>query len=148
MARATANGFTVTKPWGDSARYDFAVERNGIFQRVQVKSTAARSGPSYICNTIGGPSNKNRKYDSKHVDFFAIILVPEEVWYIIPVGALGRERSCFNLNPQNPTHRYFKYLEAWHLLKQAVGVDINAEADASSVYQAPSSESAPLVSGF
>ena len=29
MARAAEQGFRVSKPWGDSARYDFAVEENG-----------------------------------------------------------------------------------------------------------------------
>src|SRR5438552_12970322 len=39
MARAAAHGLTVSKPWGDSARYDFIVEQRGRFRRVQVKST-------------------------------------------------------------------------------------------------------------
>jgi hypothetical protein len=38
MARAAEHGLRVTKPWGDSAKYDFAVERQGRFLRVQVKS--------------------------------------------------------------------------------------------------------------
>jgi len=42
MARAAEHGLCVTKPWGDSARYDFAVEHNGHFLRVQVKSTKSK----------------------------------------------------------------------------------------------------------
>ena len=39
MTRAAEHGLCVTKPWGKTARYDFAVEHEGHFVRVQVKST-------------------------------------------------------------------------------------------------------------
>ena len=41
VARAAHHGLTVSKPWGDTARYDFIVEHGGRFQRVQVKSTTS-----------------------------------------------------------------------------------------------------------
>jgi hypothetical protein len=118
MARAAAQGFTVTKPWGDSARYDFAVEWSGCFQRVQVKSTASRSGISYVCNVVRGGPDVRLRYTEKDLDFFAILLIPEELWYIIPVAGMGRERASYLLQPHNPKNRYFKYFEAWHLLKE------------------------------
>ena len=36
MVRAVEKGYQVSKPWGETARYDFAVERDGHFVRVQV----------------------------------------------------------------------------------------------------------------
>jgi PD-(D/E)XK endonuclease len=39
MARAATHGLCVAKPYGDSARFDFAIEHHGHFLRVQVKST-------------------------------------------------------------------------------------------------------------
>jgi hypothetical protein len=42
MARAAEQGFQVSKPWGETARYDFVVEAAGRFVRVQVKSTMFR----------------------------------------------------------------------------------------------------------
>ena len=96
MARASANGFTVTKPWGDSARYDFAIEKQGRFQRVQVKSTASRDGDSYACNVIwSAPHGRSRKYSAKDIDFFAIFVVPDEAWYIIPIRELTRGGARF-----------------------------------------------------
>src|SRR6266545_6704869 len=61
MARAAAHGFTVSKPWGDSARYDFAIEHNGVFHRVQVKSTSyqsAKGRKAYLANTISRPPQR------------------------------------------------------------------------------------------
>jgi hypothetical protein len=39
MTRAAEHGVMVSKPWGDSAPYDFMIEHNGRVLRVQVKST-------------------------------------------------------------------------------------------------------------
>jgi len=39
LAQATALGFAVAKPWGDSRRYDFVVDSGYGLWRVQVKST-------------------------------------------------------------------------------------------------------------
>jgi hypothetical protein len=39
MARAAELGLRVTKPWGDNAPYDFAVESDGHFLRIQIKCT-------------------------------------------------------------------------------------------------------------
>jgi hypothetical protein len=49
MTRAAERGFNVSKPWGDSARYDVSLEHNGRFLRVQVKSTELWTGASYRC---------------------------------------------------------------------------------------------------
>jgi hypothetical protein len=35
MTRATALGFRVTKPWGDTAPYDLATEYHARFRRIQ-----------------------------------------------------------------------------------------------------------------
>src|SRR5438132_5802100 len=133
MARAAAHGLTVSKPWGDSARYDFIVEQRAVFRRVQVKSTLQtakhKNGPrgAYLCNTISrGPGGKVRTYSPADVDFFALFAIPLDLWYIVPVSALRlpgrgacreRSRTALLLDTTRPGNRYFKYLEAWHLLR-------------------------------
>ena len=49
MTVAAGLGFTVAKPFGDSARYDVIVENLGRFLRMQVKSTEQWTGSSYVC---------------------------------------------------------------------------------------------------
>ena len=128
MARAAAHGLTVSKPWGDSARYDFIVEHAGRFHRVQVKSTTmympARGNHrgSYMCNTVSRNSDwKNaRHYDAAQIDFFAFYIIPEDVWYIVPIAVVRCARFAVSLNPYKRDNKYFRYLEAWHLLKSRV----------------------------
>ena len=50
MTRATELGFIVSKPRGDMAPFDLALEHHGHFARVQVKRTTFRRGNSYKCH--------------------------------------------------------------------------------------------------
>lgn len=117
MARAAKEGLRVSKPHGDSARYDVVVEYGGRFLRVQVKSTMyrRRNGASYSLNVLGP---RRKKYRPGSVDLFAIYLIPRDEWYIIPFRAIGRTRSSLHFTPGGKRTRYERYREAWELLKR------------------------------
>src|SRR5579862_4425677 len=111
MAEAAENKLEVTKPLGDSAHYDFAVEHQGKFARVQVKSTVAKCGRGYGCTVRGsqGPYGRNA------FDYLAVYLILEEMWYIIPAKNIrGQWAVCLYPNLSNA--KYEPYREAWHLL--------------------------------
>jgi hypothetical protein len=113
MAEAAQRGLSVSKPWGDSERYDVGVEHNGEYQRVQVKSVSWHKGLSYRCG-IGC----SRAYKSSEIDFFAIFIVPEELWYIVPVqAALATGNRTLCITPSRKENRYEVYREAWGLLR-------------------------------
>ena len=115
MAAAAEHGLSVSKPWGDSERYDVGVEHNGQYRRVQVKSVSWHKGLSYRC-TIGARGT-SRAYESHELDFFAIFVVPEEIWYIVPVqAALATGNRTLCLTPSRKENRYEVYRAAWHLL--------------------------------
>jgi hypothetical protein len=113
MAAAAEHGLSVSKPWGDSERYDVGVEHNGQYRRVQVKSVSWHKGLSYRCG-IGC----SRAYRSDEIDFFAIFIVPEQLWYIVPVqAALATGNRTICLTPSRKKNRYEVYREAWLLLR-------------------------------
>ena len=117
LARATAQGLTVSRPWGDSAAYDAVVENSCGLYRVQVKSSTFRQCGAYKCITVlrekGGVIVPYRR---DQIDFFAFYLIPEDLWYIIPVSELSGKRAVL-LNPLDRKSPYFRYLEAWYLLR-------------------------------
>jgi hypothetical protein len=119
MARAAAHGLTVSKPWGDSSPYDCVVESDRVFNRVQVKSTAKFRDNAYECaiNDLVAKTRR-RRYAPGDFDFYAIYLVREDLWYVIPASAVERKRAIA-LNPHYRKSRYISYLEAWHLLAGA-----------------------------
>jgi hypothetical protein len=115
MTLAAEQGFSVAKPWGDSQRYDVTVEHKGKFVRVQVKCTMARFGKKgYLCSfTAPGRA----PYRAKEVDFFAILVIPEDVWYILPIAVILRLKVNILLAPRRKGQKYERYMEAWELLR-------------------------------
>jgi hypothetical protein len=109
MTLAAARGFMVSKPWGDSSRYDVSLEQDGRFVRVQVKSTVGRC---YLCALHGGD---RRLYTTLEVDYFAIYVVPDGIWYIFPVKRL-LGMTAVALTPHCKGHKYERYKEAWRML--------------------------------
>jgi hypothetical protein len=114
VARASELGLPVSKPWGDSESYDFVVGRPGKFVGVQVKSTTIENGGGYVCviRKQGGA------YTRGSFDFVAAYVVPEDVWYIIPVKDI-RGRENMSLCSNSPRNENEKYREAWNLLREA-----------------------------
>jgi hypothetical protein len=111
MARATEHGLSIAKPWGEMSRYDFAIEHNGHFVRVQVKCTINRRRNSYTCNV----SSNGIPYAPNQLDFIAAYAIEADAWYIIPAAATGNQRHIL-LSPHLTNSKYHKYKEAWHLL--------------------------------
>ena len=125
MAKAAGMGLSVSKPLGDSQRYDVLVENGKRILRVQVKSTIyRRRGNEYSLNVMG-PGRK--RYEEGTVDFFAVYLIPEDEWYIIPYAALGKKLTL-HFAPGGGRQKYRRYREAWNLFwdRQRETVEIQA----------------------
>lgn len=121
MAKAAEMGFKLTKPWGDSASYDVAIEQKGRFLRIQVKSTICREHGRKPEHTKGMyvasmRRSSGRPYRQSDFDFLAVYVIPKDVWYVIPV-AIAMQRSGIRVRPGYADNRYERYREAWHLLK-------------------------------
>jgi hypothetical protein len=118
LKKATSEGLTVSKPYGESAKYDFVVEHHGRLSRVQVKSVSIQERGLYQLKTVSG-STKKHFYTSAQVDFIVAYILPVEIWYVIPIRAL-QFRKTIRLGPDRPAGRPLeRYREAWQLLRLA-----------------------------
>ena len=97
MAKAMFHGYKISKPWGDSSAFDIGVESGRRILRVQVKSTANRTGTGYLCQ-FKPNATKKQDYTLQQIDFFAGYVIPQDRWYIIPakviLGARRKHASC------------------------------------------------------
>ena len=110
MARASREGLQVSKPYGESASYDFIVESGALCSRIQVKSTRQRVHNGFVCNVRG---SSRTTYELDSFDFAAVHVIPLEVWFIIP--RTTTQVGIF-LRPGKSNSKYYEYEEAWHLL--------------------------------
>jgi len=117
LHKAVSLGFKVTKPWGDSERYDFVLDSGARLWRVQIKSTSALHAGGYQIQPIHYVYGvKKLAYTSDEIDALAAHIVPLDVWYILPVSALGSGTSL-RLFPDGgcKTARFEHHREAWDL---------------------------------
>jgi hypothetical protein len=104
-------GFRVSKPWGDSDRYDFVVDAGVGFWRVQVKHTRCRRRKKYCLNLVTG----GRSYNAEQIDFLAVYVEPEDLWYVLPIEIVASSQGL-GLYPFSRRSKFERYREAWCLL--------------------------------
>lgn len=117
--KAVSMGFGVAKPYGDSERFDFIVSSGRRLWRVQVKSVYKSSYRGYGVRACGNRNRGEEMYTADEIDVLVVYLVPEDVWYVIPIRALGK-RYCLYFHPngrRREMYQYEQYREAWWLLK-------------------------------
>jgi hypothetical protein len=114
FARAASLGFSVLKPWGESGRYDLAVDSGHGFWRVQVKSTECYAEHRYRVKAAGWKAT----YTRDEIDFFAALVVPDNLWYIVPIQAVGSRKGLRFYPHSRPKSKgdFERYREAWCLL--------------------------------
>lgn len=118
LARAMDLGLVVSKPFGDSARYDFVVDSGGRLLRVQVKSAwtpAHHGGYQFGASPAQLQGQRARPYRRDEIDFLVACIVPQDTWFIIPIRAIAT-RNHLVLPADSRPHPFSRYREAWHLL--------------------------------
>ena len=90
LAKVTSLGFGVSKTWGDSERYDFILDSGKQLWRVQVKSSRHSDGSRYIVKLKGAAA-----YTAKEIDFIVAYIVPENLWYVIPISVAASRGQMY-----------------------------------------------------
>lgn len=88
-------GYNVLTPYGDCERYDFVVDINGKFYRIQCKtSNSDDNGASFhfncrSCNRSDGKI-QHHTYSKDEIDYFSTIF--NDICYLIPVDECGSDK--------------------------------------------------------
>jgi hypothetical protein len=105
-------GYIVSKPFGDNAKYDLIVDTGENLERTQIKSTRRKESSSgmdcYNCLVCSG-SNSKKQYTEKDIDYVAIYVIPENVWYKIPVKVIKGKTVKLYPHRESQRNSYEKY---------------------------------------
>ena len=117
LCRAVSLGLTVSKPWGESAKYDFIVDNGSRLVRVQVRSVSTPYENAFRISTASG-NHAKIPYTRKDIDLLAGYVEPHDAWYLIPVEALAPVATIwvFPHRTSRRSHRFERFREAWELL--------------------------------
>ena len=111
-------GYNVLTPYGDCERYDFVVDANGKFIRVQSKTSSSDdNGASFkfsgrSCNRKDGRII-HHKYTNEEIDFFSTIF--EGKCYLIPVEECGSDKRLRILPTKNGQIRGISWAKDYEL---------------------------------
>lgn len=111
LADLVKRGLKVLTPYGENHRYDFVVDFNGKFVKIQCKTGRwSRGGISFsTCSVVSNFSKDSvrRAYTADEVDLFAVYY--EGVVYYIPQSNCGSSEFRLRLTaPKNSWQRYNK----------------------------------------
>ncbi|HWY58232.1 MAG TPA: group I intron-associated PD-(D/E)XK endonuclease [Terriglobales bacterium] len=104
-------------------RYDFIVESGKNLWRVQVKTSSFMKRGLYRLCIYNSGNRAGHAYTVAEIDFVAVLIVPQDTWYILPVReVLERQMLFFRPKGYPRPDPYACYREAWHLLREPEGL--------------------------
>ncbi len=129
LYQASQRRFAISKPWGDSERYDFILDNRPqpavhLF-RIQIKCTDCLRAGAYETRATYSVGKGRAVYTKRDIDFIAAHACPErsrrivplDIWYIIPVEVCTPQPMLrFYPHRIAKRMRLEKYREAWHQL--------------------------------
>jgi hypothetical protein len=117
LRKTMGMGMIVSKPWGDSYRYDFICD-TGKLWKVQVRSTEFRFGPrGYAVHASVYVGRKMVGLTEKDCDVIVAYIVSRDIWYVVPVKAVvPRKNLWFYPDGSKKGARFEKYREAWWVM--------------------------------
>jgi hypothetical protein len=121
VVKAASLGFAVSKPWGDSERYDFILDSGPRTWRVQIKCTESLHANGYQVQSTYTDRKQKGHYTPADIDVLVAYILPLNLWYVVPAHAFPASASLRfypegNISGRRP--RFEQYREAWHLFQQ------------------------------
>ncbi|MGA8274304.1 MAG: group I intron-associated PD-(D/E)XK endonuclease [Candidatus Sulfotelmatobacter sp.] len=118
LRKTLGMGMLVSKPWGDSYRYDFIVDWEGRLSRTQVRSTERINGPSgYAVHASVWVGTEHVPLTAKDIDVLVAYVSSRNIWYVVPVGAFSpRARLHFYPDGSTKGALFENYREAWWVM--------------------------------
>jgi PD-(D/E)XK endonuclease len=122
LLKAESLGFHVSRPWGDSERYDFILDTGSLLWRVQLKCTEVIRARGYDIQPIHSIYGRGKViYTADQIDFLVAHIIPKDTWYVLPVDVIASSTSLrFYPGIECKCARWESYREAWHLLRAPV----------------------------
>jgi hypothetical protein len=142
VLKAATLGYAVSKPWGDSERYDFILDSGPRTWRVQIKCTESLNANGYQVQSTYTDQKKKGHYTAADIDVLIAYILPLDLWYVIPAHAFPASASLRfypegNISGRRP--RFEQFREAWHLFQQPLPRREHRADGISPVEPAPSS---------
>ena len=114
-------GYTVLDPIGDNDRYDFVVDIEDEFVRIQVK-TGRVQDENVVFNCSSTKSNtkecRDEPYRSDEIDGFAVYCPENDGYYWVPVEETGSYEKWLRVEEANHPNSNINWAEDYELAER------------------------------
>lgn len=95
------NGISVLLPVGDNLPYDIVIEINGIFLKLQVKTTEhITDGKMVFATNITNPYTKvTKKYTESEIDLFGLYCIENNYIGLLPISECTSKETIIRIEP-------------------------------------------------
>ena len=117
LAALVAQNKTVLRPFGDNQRYDFAVEEDGHFDRIQVKTGRLRNG-SVVFSTHSSTTKKGKRIEtgySGQVEAFGVYCPEIDAVFLVPISVCGHTKVELRVGQTKRAIKTAKYATHYKL---------------------------------
>lgn len=109
-------GYLVSKPFGENARYDLVIDKDGKLSRVQVKTGRLRNG-AILFNTYSSHYHRHggscKPYTSE-VDFFGVYCPQLRSVYLIPIEDTAKLSGTIRIDEtKNGQHSHVRWAQPY-----------------------------------
>lgn len=117
MAALAQTGYRLFVPFGENCRYDVAIEKDGIFKRVQIKTGRLRNGV-VLFNAYSSHYHRRggstRLYEGE-IDYFGVYDADSAHVYLIPAEVI-RSSGALRVAPtKNGQARHVRWAEEFRI---------------------------------
>ena len=99
FVKCLEEGYSISKPLFDNARYDFILDTGNKLLRIQVKSSWNEDHSAFTFNGYSqhstGNGNKRMKYTNKEIDYF--MTEKDGKFYLYPAEEEGFVSKCLRI---------------------------------------------------
>lgn len=111
-------GYNVLIPYGDCERYDYVVDINNNFYKIQCKTSSSddeNASFKFSCRSCNRKGGKiiHRYYDNDEIDFFATSF--NDQCYLVPVQECGGGKRLRLSSPKNGQTRGISWARDYEL---------------------------------
>jgi hypothetical protein len=117
ITQLAKRGYNVLIPFGDSSRYDVVIERDGSFERVQVKTGTLKNGAVCFrtCSSAARGGEKHKPYVGD-VDFFGVYCPQTDKCYLVPISDVGTSGTHLRVGePGNAQRKGVRWARAYEI---------------------------------
>ena len=101
LSELVSRNFTVLSPFGEDHRYDYVIEKDGWFHRIQCKTGRYEGGKVIVSTKSTHPRRTGNSYEdyTNSIDYFLVYCWENNSAYMVPIEEASASEMVLRIEP-------------------------------------------------